>query len=752
MSGIRGQGSEIRARRASKGFTQLPICNFQLAICNLRRIVAATISVLACSCVGSHLSADAITPASQASISEPPIVAADREHWSFRPLVRPIVPTVQNPTWTQNAIDNFILAEIETAGLNPAPQADRATLLRRVTFDLTGLPPNLEEQEAFLADKSDGAYERVVDRLLASDAYGERWAQHWLDLARFAETDGFEFDTVRPNAWRYRDWVIRAINDDLPYDEFVRLQLAGDEISPDDPDALAATGFLLCGPDMPDINLQEERRHVFLNDMTGNVGSVFMALQIGCAECHNHKFDPISQLDFYRLRACFDNLDMFRDHPVATAAQREIIARQMAAHKERVQQIDSQMSAIKQAVLERIRTERSDPKLEMKSAELVKLMGSTEKGQHAELLAKLDQVKRDAPSMPMGRVAVDQTGNKNPSRLYLAGDFRRPGPLVTAAFPRIANPGEINIPSLDNNTTGRRLALATWITTPDHPLTTRVIVNRLWQHHFGRGLSNSPSDFGIMGEEPTHPELLDWLATELPRRGWSVKQLHRLIVTSATYQLASRVPAESDAATEWKRLIEADPNNRLLARMSRRRLDGESIRDAMLASTDSLSQRRGGPGIRPPLPAELVSTLLKDQWEVSPNRADHDRRSIYLFVRRNLRYPFLEVFDRPDTNASCAQRNRSTIAPQALTLMNSEFSLAQSELLAKRIAAMSGSETDLQIATGYQLALGRVPTDFEQRIVSEYLATDSAAPSSRNQRLVEWCLALFNLNEFVYVD
>jgi hypothetical protein len=617
------------------------------------------------------------------TLHEPPITAFDRDHWAFRPLVRAQPPTVKDQAWPAGAVDRFILAQLETKDLRPQPPADRRTLLRRVTFDLTGLPPTPEEAAEFLADDSPQAYKRVVDRLLASQAYGERWAQHWLDLARFAETDGFEHDKVRPQAWRYRDWVIEALNRDLPLDEFIRLQIAGDELEPEDKQAAIATGFLLAGPDMPDINLKEERRHMVLNEITSTVGSVFLGLQIGCAQCHDHKYDPISQADFYRLRSVFETAELFK-----------------------------------------------------------------------------------TPSE--GRM-VRESGATPVSHLMVRGDFRRPGAKLEPAIPRVLNPTGEKLPSATyeqklskQKSSGRRTALAKWLTGSNQPVTTRVLVNWIWQQHFGKGLSRTPSDFGVMGEAPSHAELLDWLATELVREGWSLKRLQRILVTSATYQQASRPTPELDdkGLRSWQRTQTVDPENRLLGRMERRRLEGEAIRDAMLASSERLSSGRGGPGVMAPLPEEMLATLLKGQWKTSASEDDHRRRSIYLFVRRNLRYPLFEAFDRPDTNASCPRRNVSTTAPQALVLLNSEFSLSAARDLAAYVLQRAKSDPAARIELVYQRTLGRPATraeiDSAQKFLVEQAARVRAAKdekvSPETAALVGFCLAMFNLNEFIYLD
>jgi hypothetical protein len=724
------------------------------------------------------------SPETEPTPPEAPITASDRMHWAFQPARRPTVPPVQNADWCRTAIDRFILPRLETTGLSPLPEADRATLLRRVTFDLTGLPPTVDELDAFLADPAPDAYDRVVDRLLASPAYGERWAQHWLDLARFAETDGFEFDHERPNAWRYRDWVVDSLNGDMPFDQFIRLQLAADELHPDDAAALAATGFLLCGPDMPDINDQQERRSTFLNDLTGTVSAALFGLQVGCAQCHDHKYDPISQYDFYRLRAFFDGLDLFTDHPLP-GQEAPPVSPEVREGLAKLEAAKQSLTAIEESARQKLRTE--NPDLQPTAADLLNALSEDGRQQFSALSKTISTLQKSVklPDVPRGRIARELADVK-PSHLLIRGDFRREGPVVTSDFPRVANAGSATF-SRENVTTGRRSQLAVWLMRDDHPLTGRVIVNRLWQHHFGRGLVETASDFGLMGNQPTHPELLDWLATELPRRQWRLKEFHKLLVTSAVYRQASRLDVPGWTADEasradgsWNRAKEADPENQLLSHMPRQRLDGEAIRDAMLAVAGRLNREPGGPGVRPPLPAELVATLLKNQWNVSPTESDHRRRSLYLFVRRNLRYPLFEAFDRPDTNASCTRRNRSTTAPQALVLLNSEFSLTAARDLAGVLIESGGSPGD-QIHIAYRRMLGRDPTADEQRTAEVFLdaqaerlreskrpTTELALPNPPSSgslspapsladayadaALCDFCLALFNLNEFVYVD
>jgi len=732
-------------------------------------LICAIVVLLFVTAAAATRAADAPEPESVPT--EVPITASDRRHWAFKPLSRPDVPHVENADWCRTAIDRFVLDRLTAAGLAPAPEADRGTVLRRVTFDLTGLPPPVEELDAVLNDAAPDAYERAVDRLLESPAYGERWAQHWLDLARFAETDGFEFDHERPNAWRYRDWVVDALNRDMPYDEFVRLQLAADELSPDDAGALAATGFLLCGPDMPDINDQQERRNTFLNDLTGTVSAALFGLQVGCAQCHDHKYDPISQYDFYRLRAFFDGLELFADQPLPGFTPPPVSI-EVREGLEQLQTAKASRAALEEAARQKLRTE--NPDLQPTRDDLLSALSDADRQRHTELSKSIDALQKlvKLPDVPRGRIARALT-DPGPSHLLVRGDFRREGPVVAPDFPRVANDIGATFDSDGQSSVGRRSQLAAWLTRADHPLTGRVIVNRIWQHHFGRGLVETPSDFGLMGIAPTHPELLNWLATELPRHGWRLKSLHRSIVTSAVYRQASRPEVAAANAESWQHAKQVDPQNELLWHMPRQRLDGEAIRDAMLAVTGRLNPEPGGPGVRPPLPPELVAELLKNQWNVSPQESDHRRRSLYLFVRRNLRYPMFEAFDRPDTNASCARRNRSTIAPQALVLLNSEFSLTSARDLAGLLIERGGTTGD-QVHTAYRRTLGRAPNADEQAIAEQFLR-DQAAKLREAQRpiaelalsagadaqpgdpisqaaLVDFCLALFNLNEFVYLD
>ena len=700
--------------------------------------------------------------------AEKPITAEDRAHWAFVSPKRPPVPTVKERRWVRNPIDSFILEQLEENQLRHAPEADRATLLRRLTVDLTGLPPTPDELDSFLADRSPGAYETVVDRLLASPRYGERWAQHWLDLARYADTDGFEFDQARPDAWRYRDWVVQALNRDLPYTTFVRLQLAGDETDPDDPSAFIATGFNRCYPDMVDLNDQALRRQNALNDITETTGLVFLGLTIGCARCHDHKFDPIRLTDFYQLQAFFTPARFRDDYPIASPEARAAYEEQMGAWERSLAAVQAALIRLEAAARAKLApgeppglndemiaafqkpdVDRTpgDVRLvfealakdqRVKPAALSAALGPAGTADRRALLARLARVRQESPRpLPQAR-GLDETGPRAPPTFLLQrGDFNAKGAEVVPAFPVVLSGSET--PSRIERTahsTGRRRALADWLTRPDNPLTARVLINRVWQHHFGRGIVATPSDFGTMGEPPSHPELLDWLATEFVARGWSMKTLHRLMVTSATYRQSSR----PDPAA-----LAADPENTLFWRQNRQRLDGEALRDALLAVGGRLNLALGGSSVFPELPAELTKLSSKGAvWPVSPDPADRDRRSLYVFVRRNLRFPFFEAFDRPDTNASCPRRAVTTIAPQALTLLNSALANDAARALASRVERAAGSDIEAQIRQAYRLAFAREPDPEELRLAREFLGREGS--------LRLFCLALLNANEFLYID
>jgi hypothetical protein len=689
---------------------------------------------------------------------------AKKNHWAWKRPMRPALPAVQMRGWCRNPIDHFIAAPLEAAGLAPAEPATRAQLIRRVTLDLIGLPPTPEEIDAFVHDPAPDAWEKVIDRLLASPHYGERWGRHWLDLARFAESNGFEHDEPRPDAWRYRDYVIAALNADKPYDRFIKEQIAGDELYPDDPDALIATGLHLLGPDMTDAASQAQRRQNTLDDMTDTTALVFCGLTLGCARCHDHKFEPLSQRDYYRFQAFFAPARFRLDVPIATAAEKQAFDQASAAYakltqptvkaiadleepfrlkvREQLLAKLSQEAQLAHRTLEGKRTaqqrelvEKTARLLVVSAKQINAAMSDADRVEVGKLRQQLKEFDANKPAPLPVAMGLQDSGAKAPRTFLLErGELGHPGHEVQPGWPAILSPGLQATPAPVQplpNSTGRRAALAHWLASADHPLTARVIVNRLWQHHFGRGIVATPSDFGLRGDPPTHPELLDWLATELVAGGWSLKHIHRLMLTSATYQQSSK----ASPAT-----VARDPGNRLFSRMNRLRLEGEVVRDSLLAISGRLNRKFGGPGVGPPLPPEMAGAVKG--WTVSADPADHVRRSVYIFARRNLRFPFLEAFDAPDSNLSCPKRERSTTAPQALALLNSSDVVLASKALAKRLTEEAPT-IEQQVTLAFRLVLGRPPTATEQQTCQRFLAESP---------LDELCRALFNLNEFVYLD
>lgn len=687
-----------------------------------------------------------------------------KSHWAWTAPVRRPVPLVQNRSWVRNPIDAFLLARLEAAGVLPAPAASREQLIRRVSLDLVGLPPTPEEIDAFVSDSSANAWEKVIDRLLASPHYGERWGRHWLDLARYAESNGYEFDEVRPDAWRYRDYVIQAFNDDKPYDRFIKEQLAGDELFPDDPLALVATGFNLLGPDMTDSSDQVQRRQNTLNDMTDTAGLVFLGLTLGCARCHDHKFEPIPQTDYYRLQAFFTPAQFRRDLPVVKkedrpmmeAAMKEYLAllqpQQEALMKleepYRTRLLQAKLAPLPPDVQQAHRTpadqrtpaqrelvERTARQVSVSPMSVFNAMSESDKSRSRELQAQIKKLESRKPPLPVA-MGMQESGGAAPKTFLLErGELSNAVEEVHAGFPVIlltdtkAAPASIEPPR--PKTSGRRTALANWMTLPGNPLTSRVMVNRIWQYHFGRGIVATASDFGVRGDRPTHPELLDWLALQFTDNGWSVKQMHKLILLSAAYQQSSKPSLDA---------LNKDPDNKLFSRMNRLRLEGEIVRDNLLAVSGRLNRKIGGPSVFPPIPAE--ATQGTNVWTASSNPQEHGRRCVYIFARRNLRFPFLQVFDLPDSNLSCPKRDRSTTAPQALALLNT----AEVEDSAKALAArlLQGRQTDEErIIFAYRLTLGRRPAATEARLALEFL---------KQSPLSELCRALFNVNEFVYLD
>jgi hypothetical protein len=616
-------------------------------------------------------------------------VRGGRDWWSLQPVARATPPEVKNHGRMANPIDAFILTRLDAEGLTPAPPADARVLIRRLYLDLIGLPPTAEEVEAFAADHSLTAYERLVNQLLASPHYGERWARHWLDVVRFAETSGYERDQTKPFAWKYRDWVVAALNRDMPYDRFIVEQLAGDELadSADREQSLIATGFLRLGTWNDEPNDPQDYKYERLEDLVHATSSAFLGLTVKCARCHDHKFDPIPQVDYYRMAAAF------WPGPIEPR-ERELLGGP------------------------------SEQELGVK-----------------DVLGWTDVTASPAP------LHVLKNGERaHPQQAVAAGTLSFSPALIA----------EFNPPAEGAKTTGRRLQLARWIADPRNPLTARVLVNRVWQHHFGEGLVRSPDNFGFTGEQPTHPELLDWLAGEFLRGGWRLKPLHRLIVTSATYRQASLHP-------QYQQHQERDAANRFWWRAERRRLDAETLRDSLLAASGALDLRMGGTSFRPTVNPEALEGLSRKAaaWEPSP-KEEQLRRSLYIFTQRSLLPPMMTAFDFIDTTLPCGRRDVTTVTPQALTLLNNEFSHERALSLAVRLL-QSGDDRENRAVQAWRYVLSRNPQTSELRLALEHvdrqrrrfeqtLTADSHVTNPDTLAWASLCLVLFNSNEFLYVD
>jgi mono/diheme cytochrome c family protein len=712
-------------------------------------------------------------------IEERPITPEDRRYWAYQQPQRIKPPLATKSGWDKNPIDSFLLAAMSAKGLKPSPQADRRTLIRRAYLDLTGLPPSPDEVEAFIQDKAPGAWERLVDRLLTSPHYGERWARHWLDLVRYADSGGFEFDVDRPDAWRYRDYVVNSFNSDKPYDRFIREQLAGDEYSNDTGPGtkdeaqadMIATGYLRLGPEGGGGG--ERGRQDSLDDLITTTSLTFMGLTVGCARCHDHKFDPITQKDYYRIQAVF-----FSTKPVSYPLVGPDV---VAAHQAETQRIEELQKPLKKAKAEleapylktlvdeavgrlpdymqiawrtpeaqrtpgqrlnvsQIRkTLEADPLSARITEENIRArMSEGDMRKHDELKSQLKALDKQKPKpYPMARAIGEDGPKARPSYFLNRGSIDAKGPLMTPGVLSVLDESGYQYPRPPENakSSWRRRGLAEWIASAKNPLTARVMVNRIWQHHFGEGIVRTPGNFGKMGEPPSHPALLDWLALEFVARGWSIKQMHRLIMTSRAYQMAS---------DDIKANVAIDPENRYFWRMPRLRMEAEIIRDQILAVSGKLDRKLGGPAIFPYIDPKLFQSSTKRTW---PGKPDDDpstwRRSIYVFSKRSIRYPLFETFDQPNLINSCERRNRSTIAPQALLLMNNNFIITQARFFAERLKLDAGDDARAQVERAYRLALGRAPREFERAKAVEYI---QSSPNG----LAEFCQLLFNLNEFVY--
>jgi len=755
--------------------------------------------------------------------SGPDFTEEERTFWAFQPVRRPAVPKVKPSDKAATPIDAFLLEKLKAKRLSFAPEADKTTLIRRATFDLTGLPPTPVDVAAFLADHSPDAYDKLIDRLLASPHYGEHWGRHWLDVAGYADSDGFnEADTVRKYAYKYRDYVVRSLNQDKPFDQFIREQLAGDEmiqppykeLSPEATDKLIATGFLRMAPDGTGSGSADQKlaRNAVMADTIKIVSTALLGVTVGCAQCHNHKYDPILQTDYYRLRAIFEPaydtanwrapnarlISLMTDTERAKAAevekeavkldaarlkrQEELISLTLEKELAKVpeDQRDSLREAYKIAAAKRspeqqkmLKAHPTVDRLSPGSLYLYDQKLADELKVMADAAAKVREAK-PVEEFAQSLTEIPGMTNLPATFLFHRGDpeqpkqVMKPGDLMILASFR-----PVDLPEKDpaRPTSGRRLAFAQNLTDGTHPLTARVLVNRVWQHHFGRGLVGTPGDFGFLGERPSHPELLDWLACEFVAQGWSLKQLHRLMMTSTAYRQSSQREVKKE---------KVDPDNRLLGRMPVRRLEAEVVRDAMLAASGKLNSKMAGPPV-PIMEDETGQVVVgidtndtagRPSGKFVPLNGEEFRRSLYVQVRRSKPLALLETFDLPAMEPNCDARAASTVAPQSLALMNGEFAMSQAKYLAERLAKEAGDDLANQIKLAWQLVFGRAASDAEVKDALIFLTKQTAhfrehpvkpatpvkgketppVPAPEQLALAGFCHALLSANRFLYVE
>ncbi|MEX2172288.1 MAG: PSD1 and planctomycete cytochrome C domain-containing protein [Pirellulales bacterium] len=680
-------------------------------------------------------------------------------HWAFAPLTSPTVPAVENAAWVRNPIDAFILAKLEARGLEPAAPADRRTLARRLYYDLTGLPPSPEALARFVDDDRPEAYEQLVDELLNSPQYGERWARHWLDLVRYAETNSFERDGPKPNAWKYRDYVIRSLNADKPYDQFVREQLAGDELAEVTPETITATGFYRLGTwdDEPADPVQSFADEI--DSLVGTVGQVFLSLTVNCARCHDHKIDPIPQTDYYGMVAFFADVTTYGTRAdEKTNSQWNItppeVSVQVAAVSERAEKLKQRREEIEKLGIVRMaaqdqRKTEGEERAAVLAEKLPQLLTPGEYREYQEVVAELEAAEaQQGLPQPESILALATCEMPPPAtHVHQRGNPHSLGEVVEPRYPELFgdSPPEIPLPADGARSAGRRRVLADWITSPDNRLTPRSIANRVWQHHFGRGIVRSANNFGQLGTPPTHPELLDWLAQWLVAHDWRLKPLHRLMVTSSAYRMSSLANPQAMAV---------DPANDLFWRFDMRRLGAEEIRDTVLATTGKLNLAMFGPSIYPELSTEVLATQSEPGkgWDTS-SPEEQARRSIYIYIKRSLIPPALTAFDFPDTDTSCEARFITTGPAQALSMVNGEFLNEQAGLLAERVVREAGEELRRQVSHALQLALGREPREDEIADGVELIELLQAKHGKdKREALRYWCLTVLNLNEYVYLD
>ena len=691
-----------------------------------------------------------------------------KNYWAFRTLVKPTPEKTNRPAWNKNPIDAFILSQLQEKELEPNPPASRQQLIRRAYYDLIGLPPTVEAVHAFEQDDAPDAFEKVIDHLLSLPQYGEKWGRHWLDLVRYAETNGYERDGPKPEAWRYRDYVIQAFNQDKPYDQFIREQLAGDELESANTESIIATGFQRMGiwddePADPD-----QAYYDALDDVVSTTSSVFLGLTVGCARCHDHKIDPIPQKDYYRMMAFFHNTlnniqqRQFKKSPftlntlrvIANEAERSRHEALKKEHESKLKALESEVKAFEALIAATFSNPEKEDAEDRRTREQLyrdKRAKALDKSQLDRYLAakkEFNETRRTRLPQLTSALSIRENGRRAPETfLLIRGNAHAKGDKVRPGYPTVLGFRDPVIPQAPSGTesSGRRRVLADWITSPENPLTARVMANRVWYYHFGRGIVRSPSNFGQNGEQPTHPVLLDYLAATLIEGGWSLKAFHKEVMLSRTYQMSSKGNAKGMAL---------DPTNNNFWRFNMRRLTAEEIRDSIINVTGQLNLKMGGPSVYTEVSQEVLQTSSRPDiaWGQS-SQEDRRRRSVYVYVKRSLHEPMLKAFDSADTDSSCSVRFATTVPTQSLTMMNSAFLNQQAIEFAERLRKDAGNDRREQVRLGLQLTTNRDPS---AREISDGLAMmDAMAKASQlddETVLNRFCLMALNLNEFVYLD
>ncbi|HEV3258515.1 MAG TPA: PSD1 and planctomycete cytochrome C domain-containing protein [Gemmataceae bacterium] len=738
------------------------------------------------------------------------ITPDERAFWAFQPIRRPAVPPLNGASQVRTPVDAFVQAKLEEKKLTFSPDAGKETLIRRAYFDLIGLPPAPDDVARFLADRSPGAYDRLIDRLLASPRYGERWGRHWLDVAGYADSEGYtSADPVRRDAFKYRDYVIRSLNVDMPFDQFIREQLAGDEmvrppyrnLSPADVDKLVATGFLRTAPDGTASRVVDQAlaRNQVVAETIKIVSTSLLGLTVGCAQCHNHKYDPIPQADYYRLRAIFEpafdcrnwrsprgrRISLATDADRRQAARIEAEAARIDAEhihktKEYVERtFEKELQKLPKGLREPVRRAwktppdqrfpgerrllKENPSVNVSAGSLY-LYDPKAAAELKKIAERAAAVRATKPVEEYVRALTEVPGRVPATYLFYRGDHTRPKEALLPGELTVLAAGAGAIPAKDPAlpTTGRRLAYARWLTSGKHPLLARVLVNRVWWHHFGRGIVGTPGDFGFLGERPTHPELLDWLADDFMAGGWKLKRLHKLIMTSTVFRQASRPEPPTSGGS-------GDPDNRLYGRMALRRLDAEALRDSILAVAGKLNARMFGRPV-PVMEDEVGQFVIgidnkNDEnrpGPVLPMHGEEFRRSVYVQARRTRPLALLDTFDAPAMDPNCTARASSTVAPQSLMLMNSDFIVTQAGYFAERVRRQAGSDPRAQVIHAWRLAFGAAPSAAEIQDATSFLAEQraqfgnrvppKAALDAQAQALASFCQVLISSNRFLYVD